>query len=37
LRTFELEAIDIVRLSDGRIAEHWGVLDGAEMVRQLGL
>jgi steroid delta-isomerase-like uncharacterized protein len=36
-RTFEVEAIDIIRLSDGRIAEHWGVRDGAEIARQLGL
>ncbi len=36
-KTFNIEAIDILRLSSGRIAEHWGVLDAAGMAGQLGL
>lgn len=36
-KTFDIEAIDIVRMRDGRIAEHWGVIDEAGMARQLGL
>ncbi|MCB1909702.1 MAG: ester cyclase [Rhodocyclaceae bacterium] len=36
-RTFSVEAIDIVRMRDGRIAEHWGVVDEAGIARQLGL
>ena len=31
------EAIGFNRLSEGRIAEHWGVLDVAGMMGQLGL
>jgi steroid delta-isomerase-like uncharacterized protein len=29
--------IDIVRLSEGRVAEHWGVTDSAAMMEQLGV
>lgn len=36
-KTFSIEAIDIVRMTDGRIAEHWGVMDAAGMAGQLGL
>lgn len=35
-KTFNVEAIDIVRMQDGRIAEHWGVIDAAAMAEQLG-
>ena len=35
-KTFNIEAIDIMRLSDGRIAEHWGVMDAASLAGQLG-
>lgn len=35
-RTFEIEAIDILRLEDGKVVEHWGVLDAAAMMEQLG-
>ena len=36
-RTFNVEAIDIVRMKDGRIVEHWGVLNTVGMMEQLGL
>jgi steroid delta-isomerase-like uncharacterized protein len=36
-RTFSVEAFDLVRLQEGRIAEHWGVIDTATMAAQLGL
>ena len=35
-KTFSIAAIDINRISDGRIAEHWGVIDAAGMMEQLG-
>lgn len=36
-KTFSVGLIDIVRMKDGRIAEHWGVMDAAAMAGQLGL
>ena len=35
-RRFEAEQMHLVRLAEGRIAEHWGVRDDAGMMRQLG-
>lgn len=32
-----VDGIDIVRVNDGRIVEHWGMADGQTMARQLGL
>jgi len=32
-----VDGIDILRVDDGRIVEHWGLADGQTMVRQLGL
>jgi predicted ester cyclase len=29
--------IDIVRYQDGRLAEHWNVVDQLELMRQLGV
>lgn len=34
-RPFSVEEIHIVRIEDGKMVEHWGVLDTAEMTRQL--
>ena len=36
-RSFRVEAMDMLRMEDGRIAEHWGVIDGAAMMEQLAL
>lgn len=36
-KTFAIELIDIVRMRDGRFAEHWGLIDEAGLARQLGL
>lgn len=36
-KTFNIEAVDILRIEEGRIAEHWGVMDSATMMEQLGL
>lgn len=36
-RRVELTVIDIVRISDGRIVEHWGVPDQLGAMLQLGL
>lgn len=36
-RRIEAMGMDIVRLSDGEIAEHWGEFDAIGLLRQLGL
>lgn len=36
-RQVEYEAIDIVRIIDGQIVEHWGVTDIYGLLRQLGV
>ena len=35
--SFSIEVIDIVRIEDGKFAEHWGVMDNMGMMQQLGL
>ncbi len=35
-RRIEVPLIDIMRIRDGQIAEHWGVMDNAAMMQQLG-
>ena len=36
-KSFRIDAVDIVTVRDGRIVEHWGVMDGAALAQQLGL
>lgn len=36
-KRFELEAIDIFRLRDGKIVEHWDAVDRLGMLQQLGV
>ena len=31
-----LDLIDIVRVSDGRIVEHWNIVDSFGLMQQLG-
>jgi steroid delta-isomerase-like uncharacterized protein len=35
-KSFEIESIDIIRIEDGRCAEHWGVTDNMSLMQQLG-
>jgi steroid delta-isomerase-like uncharacterized protein len=32
----EIETIDIIRIEDGKCAEHWGVTDNMALMQQLG-
>lgn len=32
----EFESIDIIRVSDGKVAEHWGVTDVMALMQQIG-
>lgn len=36
-KTFRIEAIDIIKMRDGKAVEHWGVMDAAGLAAQLGL
>ena len=36
-RPIRIDVIDVVRVRDGRITEHWGVPDRLGVLRQLGL
>ncbi|MBZ0291012.1 MAG: ester cyclase [Anaerolineae bacterium] len=31
-----INVIDIIRIADGKYVEHWGLMDGAKMMQQLG-
>lgn len=34
--TVEFESIDIIRVRDGKVAEHWGVTDVMTLMQQIG-
>jgi steroid delta-isomerase-like uncharacterized protein len=36
-RTVEIEGMDITRLADGKIVEHWTQMDALAMMQQLGV
>jgi predicted ester cyclase len=36
-KTFQAEAFDLVRIENGKAVEHWGSMDNAGMMQQLGL
>jgi len=36
-RQISLDVIDIVRIADGRIVEHWNLVDQLGLLRQLGV
>jgi predicted ester cyclase len=36
-KSFSIEVIDILRLANGKVIEHWGISDDAAMMRQLGI
>ena len=35
-KSFEIKAIDIIRVEDGKCAEHWGVTDNMALMMQIG-
>jgi steroid delta-isomerase-like uncharacterized protein len=35
-KSIEVETIDIIRVVDGRVAEHWGVTDTMTLMQQIG-
>lgn len=35
-KSVEIETIDIIRVADGKCAEHWGVTDNMSLMQQIG-
>ena len=35
-KSFEIQSIDIIRIEDGKCAEHWGVTDNMGLMVQIG-
>jgi len=35
-KSFEIESVDIIRIEDGKCAEHWGVTDNMALMQQIG-
>ena len=36
-KTVKVQAVDIVRVADGMLVEHWGILDMLVLMQQLGV
>ncbi|REJ83764.1 MAG: ester cyclase [Bacteroidetes bacterium] len=36
-KSFNVDGVDIVRISDGKIVEHWGLFDNYKFMEQLGM
>lgn len=36
-RAFEVDGVDILRVKDGKLCEHWGVIDSDQILAQLRL
>ncbi len=32
----DIEVIDIIRVADGKVAEHWGAADNLVLMQQIG-
>jgi steroid delta-isomerase-like uncharacterized protein len=35
-KSFEIDSVDIIRVEDGKVAEHWGVTDTMSLMQQIG-
>jgi len=35
-KSVEVESIDIIRVADGKVVEHWGVTDTMSLMQQIG-
>ena len=35
-RTVEFESVDIIRVEDGKVDEHWGLTDVMSLMQQIG-
>jgi steroid delta-isomerase-like uncharacterized protein len=35
-KSFEINTVDIIRIQDGKCAEHWGVTDNMALMQQIG-
>jgi predicted ester cyclase len=35
-KSVEFESVDIIRVDDGKVTEHWGVTDVMSLMQQLG-
>jgi predicted ester cyclase len=35
-KTVEFGSIDMIRVEDGKVAEHWGVTDAMSLMQQVG-
>jgi steroid delta-isomerase-like uncharacterized protein len=35
-KSFEIESVDIIRVENGKVAEHWGVTDVMSLMQQIG-